>query len=150
MPQLLPHTYLSVSYLVSSKRFLFKNMAHDGPFQHCTWLYLTVPGCTWLYLALPWSAMIYLSTDCHLLPLTGLNAFVYTGLNAQKLQVDGLDGMEISVNISSMSTRKSTKYKVQTILFKLINCVGILRNGGANPSMNVRFCEVPATILYKV
>ena len=44
-------------------------------------------------------------------------------------------------------TRKSTKYKVQTILFKLINCVGILRNGGANPSMNVRFCEVPATIL---
>ena len=23
--------------------------------------------------------------DCHILPLTGLNAFVYTGLNAQKL-----------------------------------------------------------------
>ena len=55
----------------------------------CTWLYLTVPGCPWLYLALPWSAMIYLSTDCHVLPLTGLNAFVYTGLNAQKLKVDG-------------------------------------------------------------
>ena len=27
--------------------------------------------------------------DCHILPLTGLNAFVYTGLNAQKLLVDG-------------------------------------------------------------
>ena len=23
--------------------------------------------------------------DCHILPLTGLNAFVYTGLNVQKL-----------------------------------------------------------------
>ena len=23
--------------------------------------------------------------ECHILPLTGLNAFVYTGLNAQKL-----------------------------------------------------------------
>ena len=23
--------------------------------------------------------------DCHILPLNGLNAFVYTGLNAQKL-----------------------------------------------------------------
>ena len=23
--------------------------------------------------------------DCHILPLTGTNAFVYTGLNAQKL-----------------------------------------------------------------
>ena len=63
----------------------------------CTWLSLAVPGCTWLYLALPdcarrylavpWSAMnmIYLSKECHILPLTGLNAFVYTGLNAQKL-----------------------------------------------------------------
>ena len=71
----------------------------------CTWLYLTVPGCTWLYLALPWSAMIYLSTDCHILPLTSPNAFVYTGLNAQKLKVDGWDGrMEISVSISSKST----------------------------------------------
>ena len=27
--------------------------------------------------------------DCHILPQTGLNAFVYTGLNAQKLYVDG-------------------------------------------------------------
>ena len=27
----------------------------------------------------------YLSTDCHILSLTGLNALVYTGLNAQKL-----------------------------------------------------------------
>ena len=69
----------------------------------CTWLYLTVPGCTWLYLALPWSAMIYLSTDCHILPLTGLNAFVYTGLNTQKL--GGWDGrMKISVSTSSKST----------------------------------------------
>ena len=71
----------------------------------CTWLYLTVPDCTWLYLALLWSAMIYLSTDSHILLLAGLNAFVYTGLNAQKLWVgmgwgwDRLlvlvDGMEI-------------------------------------------------------
>ena len=35
--------------------------------------------------------MIYLTTDCHTLPLTGLNASVYTGLNAQKLKVDGWD-----------------------------------------------------------
>ena len=26
----------------------------------------------------PWSAMIYLSTDCGILPLTALNAFVFT------------------------------------------------------------------------
>ena len=32
----------------------------------------------------PWCAMIYLSTNCHILPLTGLNAFVYAGFNAQK------------------------------------------------------------------
>ena len=29
-----------VSYLISSNRLLFKNIAHDGSFQHCTWLYL--------------------------------------------------------------------------------------------------------------
>ena len=34
-------------------------------FQHCNWLYLTVPGCTWLYLALRRSVMIYFTTDCH-------------------------------------------------------------------------------------
>ena len=51
----------------------------------CTWLYLALPDYARLYLALPWSAMIYLSTDCHILPLTGLNAFVYTGLNAQNI-----------------------------------------------------------------
>ena len=31
--------------------------------------------------------------DCHILPLTGLNAFVYTGLNAQKL--DGWMGIRV-------------------------------------------------------
>ena len=41
-------------------------------------LYLAVPGFTW-------STMIYLTTDCHTLPLTGLNTCVYTGLNAQTL-----------------------------------------------------------------
>ena len=34
--------------------------------------------------------------DCHILPQTGLNAFVYTGLNAQKLYVDGMGRMGIS------------------------------------------------------
>ena len=33
--------------------------------------------------------MTYLSTECHIVPLTGLNPFVYTGLNTQKLKVDG-------------------------------------------------------------
>ena len=52
---------------------------------NCTSIYLTVPSSTWLHLALPWSAMIYLSTNYHILPLTGgRNAFVFTGLNAQK------------------------------------------------------------------
>ena len=32
------------------------------------------------------------TTDCHRLPLTGLNASVYTGLNAQKLGGIGMDG----------------------------------------------------------
>ena len=35
-------------------------------------------------------AMIYLTIDCHRLPLIGLNAPVYTGLNAQKLFISGL------------------------------------------------------------
>ena len=55
-----------------------KNMAHDGPFQRCTLLYLALPDCAQLYMALlclAWSTF----------PQTGLNAFVYTGLNAQKL-----------------------------------------------------------------
>ena len=67
----------------------FYNIAHDGSFQHCTWLYLALHDCARLYLALPWSAVIYLSTEYHILPLTGPNAFVYIGLNAQNLQVDG-------------------------------------------------------------
>ena len=57
--------YLSVSYLISSKRLLFENIAQDGSFQHCTWLYLALTACTWLYLALPRSAMIYLTIDWH-------------------------------------------------------------------------------------
>ena len=62
---------LTVSYVISSKHLLFKNIAHDGSFQHCTWLYLALSDCT---LALPGSAkvchdqptylpMIYLSYD---------------------------------------------------------------------------------------
>ena len=90
MPQMISQTYF-----ISSERLLFKNITHDGYFQHSTWLYLavpgftwlylTLPGYTWLYLVLPWSAMIYHSKDCHVLPLTGLTAFLYTGLNAQKI-----------------------------------------------------------------
>ena len=59
-------------------------------------LFSTVPGSTWLYLALPRSAMIYLATDCDILPLTGLNASVHTGLNAQKLYVDRIGWMGVS------------------------------------------------------
>ena len=46
-------------------------------------LYPAVSGCTWLCLGLPWSYLTlpYLTTDCHILPLTGLNASVYTDLN---------------------------------------------------------------------
>ena len=55
------------------KGLLFINIAHYGSFQ------------LWLYLALPLSAMIYLTIDCHRLPLTGLNASVYTGLNVQAI-----------------------------------------------------------------
>ena len=57
MPELMPQTCprhtlqhpLTESYWISSKRLLFKNIAHDGSFQHCTWLHLAVPGCTCLY-----------------------------------------------------------------------------------------------------
>ena len=54
MPQLMPKTYLSVWYLISSKRMpaCFKNIACDRSFHHCTWLYLAVPGFSWLHLAL--------------------------------------------------------------------------------------------------
>ena len=60
------------------------------------------------------SAMIYIIIDCHILPLTGLNASVYTGLNAQAISGwmdgcvrvwDGM-GMEISVSTSSKSTAR--------------------------------------------
>ena len=46
------------------------------------------------------STQIYRNLLYHRLPLTGLNAFVYTGLNAQKLYVDWY-GMETSVYTSS-------------------------------------------------
>ena len=59
-------------------------------------LYMAVPGCTRLYLALPRSAM--LTIDCHRLQLTGLNASVYTGLNVQKIQVDGI-GLGMDENL---------------------------------------------------
>ena len=49
-PKWSPSSHLSVSYLISSKRLLFKNIAHDGSFQHCTWLYLALPDCVRLYL----------------------------------------------------------------------------------------------------
>ena len=66
----------------------------------CTWLYLALPGFTWLYLALPRSAMIYLTIDCYKLPLTGLTASVYTGLNAQKLI--GLDWIRLGMGWKSL------------------------------------------------
>ena len=53
---------LSVSYLIFSKRLLFKNIAQDGSFQHFTWLYPAVSCCTWLCLDLLWSTF---TIDCH-------------------------------------------------------------------------------------
>ena len=35
---------LSVSYLISSKRLFFENIANDGSFRHCTRLYQAVSG----------------------------------------------------------------------------------------------------------
>ena len=57
---------------------------------------------SWMYLALPWCAMIYLTIDRHRLPLTGLNAPVYTGLNVQKIYkwgdgVGWMDGNSLKV-----------------------------------------------------
>ena len=72
---------LSVSYLISLKHLLFENIAHDKSFRHCTWLHIAVPGCTWLHPAVPGSAL-----DCHRL-YEGLNASVYTGLNAQRYSI---------------------------------------------------------------
>ena len=43
------------------------------------------------------------ATDCHMLPLTGLNASNYTGLNDQKLWVG------ISVSTFSMNTTSNDK-----------------------------------------
>ena len=43
--------------------------------------------------------MIYLTPDCHILPLTGLNASVYTGLTAKKLYVDGYENLCITAPI---------------------------------------------------
>ena len=52
---------LSVSYLISSKRLLFRNISHNGSFQHCTRLYMGVPGCTCL--GLPWSTLPQTAID---------------------------------------------------------------------------------------
>ena len=41
-------------------------------------LYLAVPGCTQLYLAVPGAAKVCHDLPYHRLPLTGLNASVYT------------------------------------------------------------------------
>ena len=47
-----------MSYLISSKRLPFENIAHDGyTAVHCTWLYLALPDCTQLYLPVPGSAL---------------------------------------------------------------------------------------------
>ena len=48
---------------------------------HCCPLLSTVAHCSQPPAR---SAIIYFSIDCHILTLTGLNAFVYTGLNDQK------------------------------------------------------------------
>ena len=45
---MVPKWPLSVSYLISSNCLLFENIAHEGSFQHCTWLYLAQPSFTWL------------------------------------------------------------------------------------------------------
>ena len=37
---------LSIIYLIFLMRLLFKFLAHDGSFHHCSLLYLAVPGCT--------------------------------------------------------------------------------------------------------
>ena len=121
MPQFMPQTYLSVSYLISSKRLLFENIAHDGSFWHCTWLYLALPGSAMIYDLWPMRGSLTHAT-AHSPPhgaqpnpttdllynrppqhrLIGLNAFVYTGLNAHAQK--GMYGMEISVSNSSKST----------------------------------------------
>ena len=74
-------------------------------------LFSTVPGCTWLYPAVPGSALVYHDLPCHRLPLTGLNAFVYTGFNAMKLYVGwvGWIGLKISECISAMDM---TAYRI--------------------------------------
>ena len=53
---------------------------------------------------LRWAILRFTTTDCYLLSLTGLNAFVYTGLNAQSYKGDKMEGMDFSVSTSSMST----------------------------------------------
>ena len=89
-----------------------------GPFSTvpgCTWLYLTMPGCTWLYLALPWSAMIYLSTDCHILPLSGLNAFVYIHRLKCSKAISGWDGINgLDGNLCKLCGTNNVIYKWQT------------------------------------
>ena len=73
----------------------FKNRHQDAPWLvvHCCQLLSIVANCCPLLPTvahccpppLVRSAMVYFTIDCHILPLTGLNDFVYWGLNAQKL-----------------------------------------------------------------
>ena len=58
----------------------------------CTWLYQTLPDCQRLYLDVLSSALVCQDLPFHrlthtLLTLTGVNTFVCTGSNAQKLYV---------------------------------------------------------------
>ena len=43
----------------------FQNTAHDGSFQHRTWLYLTEPGCARLCLGRPWFTLQHTATNWH-------------------------------------------------------------------------------------
>ena len=52
MPQMMPQYHIPLSIIFDILK-VPDFIAHDESFQHCTWLYLTVPGCTWLCLGLP-------------------------------------------------------------------------------------------------
>ena len=63
--------------------------------------------------AVPGSTLVCHDLPFHRLPLTGLNAFEYTGLNAQQLHISGR--MEISVSTYSKSTLWSQLENLTTL-----------------------------------
>ena len=62
-----------------------------------------------MYLAQPRSATIYLTTECRILPLAGLNASVYTGLNAGRKMCEckKSDKYEVWITIEWFKTPKA-------------------------------------------